>query len=74
MFTSLDSFISQVFLIAIFLSLIIRNPGEEDEEDEDLDEERTKLANDEIPLHDMNPDSKRTFLRLDNYCAESLYL
>nr|KAG5709464.1 hypothetical protein BaRGS_023146 [Batillaria attramentaria] len=44
----------KVFLVAIFLSLIIKNPGEEEEEDEAHDEETTKLANDEIPLHTMN--------------------
>ncbi|KAK7111823.1 hypothetical protein V1264_011390 [Littorina saxatilis] len=47
----------KVFLIAIFLSLLVKNPGEEDEEDEALDEETTRLAKDEIPLHDMNADT-----------------
>ena len=48
-----------MFLIAIILSLIIKNPGE-DEDDEEIteDEEKTRLASDEIPLHSMNPDSK----------------
>ncbi|KAL8606997.1 hypothetical protein ACOMHN_041386 [Nucella lapillus] len=47
----------KVFMIAIFLSLIIKNPGEEEEEEEERDEEKTKLANDEIPLHDLNAGS-----------------
>ena len=64
--------VSQVFLLAIFLSLIIKNPGEDDEEEEELDEERTKLANDEIPLHDMNPESEETFSCLCAHCAASL--
>ncbi|XP_076459182.1 polycystin-1-like [Babylonia areolata] len=46
----------KVFLIAIFLSLIIKNPGESEEDEEEQDEEKTKLANDEIPLHDLSAD------------------
>ncbi|PVD37765.1 hypothetical protein C0Q70_00366 [Pomacea canaliculata] len=46
----------KVFLMAIFMSLIIKNPGD-DEDEEEIDEETTKLASDEIPLHPMNSES-----------------
>lgn len=62
--------------MAIFMSLIIKNPGD-DEDEEEIDEETTKLASDEIPLHPMNSESeallgtaRKTLLPLDTLIVQ----